>query len=124
MRTLGNIIWIIFGGFMMAVEYFVAGFALCCTIIGIPFGLQVFKIGILALLPFGQTSVVEDGSRGCLAIFMNVIWILFAGIGIALSHLLWGLFFCITIIGIPFGRQHFKLMRVAFFPFGRTIVPD
>ena len=124
MRTLGNIIWIIFGGFMMAVEYFVAGFALCCTIIGIPFGLQVFKIGILALLPFGQTSVVEDGSRGCLAIFMNVIWILFAGIGIALSHLLWGLLFCITIIGIPFGRQHFKLMRVAFFPFGRTIVPD
>lgn len=124
MRTLGNIIWIVFGGFMMAVEYFVAGFALCCTIIGIPFGLQVFKIGILALLPFGQTSVVEDGSRGCLAIFMNVIWILFAGIGIALSHLLWGLFFCITIIGIPFGRQHFKLMRVAFFPFGRTIVPD
>lgn len=124
MRTLGNIIWIVFGGFMMAVEYFVAGFALCCTIIGIPFGLQVFKIGILALLPFGQTSVVEDGSRGCLAIFMNVIWILFAGIGIALSHLLWGLLFCITIIGIPFGRQHFKLMRVAFFPFGRTIVPD
>lgn len=124
MRTLGNIIWIIFGGFMMAVEYFVAGFALCCTIIGIPFGLQVFKIGILALLPFGQTSVVEDGSRGCLAIFMNVIWVLFAGIGIALSHLLWGLFFCITIIGIPFGRQHFKLMRVAFFPFGRTIVPE
>lgn len=124
MRTLGNIIWIVFGGFMMAVEYFVAGFALCCTIIGIPFGLQVFKIGILALLPFGQTSVVEDGSRGCLAIFMNVIWVLFAGIGIALSHLLWGLFFCITIIGIPFGRQHFKLMRVAFFPFGRTIVPD
>lgn len=124
MRTLGNIIWIIFGGFMMAVEYFVAGFALCCTIIGIPFGLQVFKIGILALLPFGQTSVVEDGSRGCLAIFMNVIWILFVGIGIALSHLLWGLFFCITIIGIPFGRQHFKLMRVAFFPFGRTIVPE
>lgn len=124
MRTLGNIIWIVFGGFMMAVEYFVAGFALCCTIIGIPFGLQVFKIGILALLPFGQTSVVEDGSRGCLAIFMNVIWVLFAGIGIALSHLLWGLFFCITIIGIPFGRQHFKLMRVAFFPFGRTIVPE
>lgn len=108
----------------MAVEYFVAGFALCCTIIGIPFGLQVFKIGILALLPFGQTSVIEDGSRGCLAIFMNVIWILFAGIGIALSHLFWGLLFCITIIGIPFGRQHFKLMRVAFFPFGRTIVPD
>ena len=124
MRTLGNIIWIVFGGFMMAVEYFVAGFALCCTIIGIPFGLQVFKIGILALLPFGQTSVVEGGSRGCLAIFMNVIWVLFAGIGIALSHLLWGLFFCITIIGIPFGRQHFKLMRVAMFPFGRTVVPD
>lgn len=124
MRTLGNIIWIVFGGFMMAVEYFVAGFALCCTIIGIPFGLQVFKIGILALLPFGQTSVVEDDSRGCLAIFMNVIWVLFAGIGIALSHLLWGLFFCITVVGIPFGLQHFKLMRVAMFPFGRTVVPE
>lgn len=108
----------------MAAEYFVAGFALCLTIIGIPFGLQVFKIGILALLPFGQTSVVEDGSRGCLAIIMNVIWIFIGGIWIALSHLLWGLLFCITIIGIPFGRQHFKLMRAALFPFGRVVVPD
>ena len=124
MRILGNIIWVIFGGFMMAVEYFVAGFALCCTIIGIPFGLQVFKIGILALLPFGQTSVVEGGSRGCLEIIMNVIWIFIGGIWIALSHLLWGLIFCITVVGIPFGLQHLKLMRVAMFPFGRTVVPD
>ena len=123
MSVLGNIIWLGFGGFFMALEYLVSGFLLCCTIIGIPFGLQVFKIGLVALLPFSQTTVVEEGSRSCLEIIMNVIWFI-GGIWIALSHLGWGLLFCITIVGIPFGIQHFKLMRVALFPFGRTVIPS
>ena len=113
MSVLGNIIWLGFGGFFMALEYLVSGFLLCCTIIGIPFGLQVFKIGLVALLPFSQTTVVEE-----------VIWFFIGGIWIALSHLGWGLLFCITIVGIPFGIQHFKLMRVALFPFGRTVIPS
>lgn len=124
MSVLGNIIWLVFGGFFIALEYLVSGFLLCCTIIGIPFGLQVFKIGLIALLPFSQTTVVEEGSRSCLEIIMNVIWFFIGGIWIALSHLGWGLLFCITIVGIPFGIQHFKLMRVALFPFGRTVIPS
>ena len=124
MSVLGNIIWLVFGGFFMALEYLVSGFLLCCTIIGIPFGLQVFKIGLVALLPFSQTTVVEEGSRSCLEIIMSVIWFFIGGIWIALSHLGWGLLFCITIVGIPFGIQHFKLMRVALFPFGRTVIPS
>lgn len=124
MSVLGNIIWLVFGGFFMALEYLVSGFLLCCTIIGIPFGLQGFKIGLVALLPFSQTTVVEEGSRSCLEIIMNVIWFFIGGIWIALSHLGWGLLFCITIVGIPFGIQHFKLMRVALFPFGRTVIPS
>ena len=124
MSVLGNIIWLVFGGFFIALEYLVSGFLLCCTIIGIPFGFQGFKIGLVALLPFSQTTVVEEGSRSCLEIIMNVIWFFIGGIWIALSHLGWGLLFCITIVGIPFGIQHFKLMRVALFPFGRTVIPS
>ena len=124
MSVLGNIIWLVFGGFFIALEYLVSGFLLCCTIIGIPFGLQGFKIGLVALLPFSQTTVVEEGSRSCLEIIMNVIWFFIGGIWIALSHLGWGLLFCITIVGIPFGIQHFKLLRVALFPFGRTVIPS
>ena len=124
MSVLGNIIWLVFGGFFIALEYLVSGFLLCCTIIGIPFGLQGFKIGLVALLPFSQTTVVEEGSRSCLEIIMNVILFFIGGIWIALSHLGWGLLFCITIVGIPFGIQHFKLMRVALFPFGRTVIPS
>lgn len=122
MSLLGNIIWIIFGGLLLALEYFVAGILLCCTIIGIPFGLQAFKIGLLALLPFGQQSVPTQQGSGCLSVVMNIIWIFIGGIWIALTHLVFGLLFCITIIGIPFGLQHFKLMALAFTPFGRTVV--
>ena len=124
MSVLGNIIWLVFGGFFIALEYLVSGFLLCFTIIVIPFWLQGFKIGLVALLPFSQTTVVEEGSRSCLEIIMNVIWFFIGGIWIALSHLGWGLLFCITIVGIPFGIQHFKLMRVALFPFGRTVIPS
>lgn len=121
MKTLGNIIWVIFGGFMIALEYFIAGFLLMITIIGIPFGLQAFKLGILALWPFGHKVVEDSTSSGCLSLVMNIIWIIIGGFWIALTHLFWGVLFCITIIGIPFGMQHFKLIHLAFVPFGKKI---
>ncbi|MDR2950424.1 MAG: YccF domain-containing protein [Prevotella sp.] len=121
MKTLGNIIWVIFGGFMIALEYFIAGFLLMLTIIGIPFGLQAFKLGILALWPFGSSVKEIENSSGCLSLIMNIIWIIIGGFWIALTHLFWGVLFCITIIGIPFGKQHFKLIHLALVPFGKKI---
>lgn len=121
MRTLGNIIWFIFGGVLIALEYFIGGFLLCLTIIGIPFGIQVFKLGVLALWPMGHSVVSEDYNGGCLSLIMNILWILVGGIWISLSHLLLGVLFCITLVGIPFGIQHFKLAGLALTPFGKTI---
>ena len=122
MNTLGNLVWLIFGGFIIALEYFVAGLLLCITIIGIPFGIQSFKIAILALLPFGKTTVAKPQASGCLSLAMNIIWILTGGILISLTHLFFGLVLFCTIIGIPFAMQHFKLMTLALAPFGKEII--
>lgn len=124
MKTLGNIIWLIFGGLETAIEYFVASLALMVTIVGVPFGLQTMKIGVLCLWPFGsKIKKSEHGmGKGCLNTAMNIIWIIFAGIGIALTHVLFGIVFYITILGIPFGKQHFKMAHIALTPFGREIV--
>ena len=121
MGTLGNIIWVVFGGFFIFLEYVLGGALLCLTIIGIPFGVQSFKLALLALWPFGKRIEYTDSPSGCLSIVMNIIWIFVGGIWIAISHLLFGLLFAITIIGIPFAKQHFKLMALAFTPFGRRI---
>ena len=123
MKFLGNIIWLIFGGFAIAMEYFVSSIALMLTIVGIPFGLQTMKLGVLALWPFGSTVVRTEMAGGCLSTFMNLIWVIFFGIWIALTHLLFGILLSITIIGLPWGKQHFKLMHIALTPFGRTIEP-
>ena len=123
MKFLGNIIWLIFGGFAIAMEYFVSSIALMLTIVGIPFGLQTMKLGVLALWPFGSTVVRTEMAGGCLSTFMNLIWVIFFGIWIALTHLLFGILLSITIIGLPWGKQHFKLMGIALTPFGRTIEP-
>lgn len=120
MNVLGNILWVIFGGFVMAVEYMISGVLMCITIIGIPFGLQVFKLGVFALLPFGKTTVQTPGN-GCLYTIMNIIWFFVGGFWIMLTHLALGILFCITIIGIPFGMQHFKMVSMALTPFGREI---
>jgi uncharacterized membrane protein YccF (DUF307 family) len=95
---------------------------LIITIIGIPFGIQTMKMGLLALWPFGRETKSVPGSTGCLATLMNVLWVFCGGIWISLSHLLFGLLLCITIVGIPFGMQHFKLAALALTPFGREIV--
>ncbi len=122
MKILGNIIWLLFGGFIIAVEYFVGSIILMITIIGIPFGLQTLKMASMAIWPFGRTTRVDVRASGCLYIIMNVIWLLFGGLWIALTHAFFGLLLCITIIGIPFGMQHFKLTAIALSPFGRDIV--
>ena len=122
MRTLGNIIWVVFGGFFVFLEYLIGGLLLCITIIGIPFGLQSFKLAHMALWPFGKDIQMMDYAPGCLSTIMNILWLLFGGIWIALTHLLFGILFAITIIGIPFAKQHFKLVSLALTPFGRKIV--
>lgn len=121
MKTIGNVIWFLFGGCMIAIEYFIAGLLMMLTIIGIPFGIQVMKLGMLALWPFGHKVVEDETSSGCLSLIMNIIWIIIGGFWIALTHLLWGVIFCITIVGIPFGKQHFKLIGLALVPFGKRI---
>ena len=122
MRILGNILWLIFGGIITAIEYFVSSIILMITIIGIPFGIQTLKLGVLALWPFGKTTIPSERSSGCLHIIFNIIWIFIGGIWIALSHFIFGIILYITIIGIPFGNQHFKLASLALTPFGRDIV--
>ena len=121
MNLLGNIIWLIFGGLVTAVEYFISSVILMVTIIGIPFGLQTLKLGVLALWPFSQQVVSSPSNGGCLNTFMNIIWILIGGIWIAATHLIFGLLLAITIIGLPFARQHFKLAQLAFIPFGYDV---
>lgn len=122
MRFIGNIIWLLFGGIVIAIEYFVASLVLMVTIVGIPFGIQTLKLGLLALWPFGRDTRSVAGASGCLGTLMNVLWIVCGGIWICLSHLAFGVLLCITIVGIPFGIQHFKLAGLALTPFGREIV--
>ncbi|MDR1201472.1 MAG: YccF domain-containing protein [Tannerellaceae bacterium] len=121
MKLLGNIIWLILGGIITAIEYLVASLVMMITIIGIPFGLQTLKLARLALWPFGSTVTDGGNSGGCLSVVMNIIWILIGGIWIALTHLSFGLLLCITIVGIPFGMQHFKMAALALTPFGKEI---
>jgi uncharacterized membrane protein YccF (DUF307 family) len=122
MKVLGNILWLILGGIVIAIEYLIGSLALFITIVGIPFGLQTLKMSCLAIWPFGRESRVHSRSSGCLYILMNIIWLIFGGIWIALTHAVFGLVLCITIIGIPFGLQHFKLTSLEISPFGRDIV--
>lgn len=122
MRLLGNIIWFVFGGIFIALEYVVASLLLMITIVGIPFGIQTLKLAGLALWPMGRTTRERECNSGCLSTVMNVLWICVGGIWISLSHLIMGVFFFITIIGIPFGKQHFKLASLALTPFGREII--
>jgi uncharacterized membrane protein YccF (DUF307 family) len=122
MRFFGNIIWLVFGGIIIAIEYFIGSIILMITIIGIPFGIQTLKMAALAIWPFGRDTRVHLRASGCLYIFMNVLWLLTGGLWIAATHAFFGVLLCITIIGIPFGLQHFKLTAIALSPFGRDIV--
>ena len=122
MNLIGNIIWVVFGGLLLSLGYLFGGLFLCLTIVGIPFGVQIMRLGMFALWPFGGEVKPTDNVMGCLPVLMNVLWIIFGGIVVALTHLTLGIVFCITIIGIPFGLQHFKLMMYAILPFGHRVV--
>lgn len=121
MKFIGNILWAVFGGLFISLYYALAGLLFCITIIGIPFGMQLFKMAGLALWPFGHEVTPGPNDTGCLSILMNIIWIVFGGIEIALAHVSLGIAFCITIVGIPFGIQHFKMSILALVPFGKNI---
>ena len=121
MRFLGNILWLLFGGLLIAVIYWLVGLLMCITIVGIPFGVQLFKLGTYALWPFGHELVNGPGQPGCRSTVMNLLWILLGWWEIAAIHLICGLILCITVIGIPWGLQHFKMALSAIFPFGKEI---
>ncbi|OQP68046.1 YccF domain-containing protein [Niastella populi] len=122
MNFLGNIIWLVFGGFLAAIGYIVGGFVLCITIIGIPWGLQCFKLAGVVLWPFGKSIVPKQGGEGCLPLLFNIIWLVCGGLYTAIVHLVFAAIFYITIIGIPFGRQHLKLMELSLLPFSRNVI--
>lgn len=119
MNLLGNLIWIVLGGLVTSVLYILAGLLFCITIIGIPFGVQLIKIGFYAFSPFGREFEFGQGEPGCLSLIGNILWIVLGWWQIALIHLACGLLFCITIVGIPFGMQHFKIAKCSLVPFGQ-----
>jgi uncharacterized membrane protein YccF (DUF307 family) len=122
MNFVGNIIWLIFGGLMAALGYLLGGFVLCITVIGVPWGLQCFKLAGLVLWPFGKTVISDSANMGCLNIFFNLIWIVCGGLYTAIVHIVMGAILCLTIIGIPWGKQHFKLVEISLMPFGKRII--
>ncbi|MEB3189111.1 MAG: YccF domain-containing protein [Snowella sp.] len=121
MSLLGNIIWLVFGGFLAGIGYILGGILVCITIIGIPFGQQAIKLGVATMTPFGREIVPTPEAGSLINLILNLIWIVVIGWGIALTHLTSGLILAVTIIGIPFAIQHFKLIPLALFPFGREL---
>lgn len=120
MKFIGNLLWLILGGLIAAAIYFIVGILFCITIIGAPFGYQLIKVGAFCLWPFGKDVSYGPNAGGCLTIIMNVLWFIVGGWEVAVTHLTFGIACCITIIGIPFGLQHFKLAMISVFPFGKT----
>ncbi len=118
MKVLGNIIWFIFGGIWSALGWWLSGILWCITIIGIPIGVQCFKLSTISLTPFGK-EIIYDGGAG--SFIINVIWFIVSGWELALGNFLIGCLFCITIIGIPFGKQFFKIAKLSLAPFGARV---
>jgi uncharacterized membrane protein YccF (DUF307 family) len=123
-QTVGNILWLIFVGLWLAIGFVVAGIVMFILIITIPFGIQAFKMAGFALWPFGRHVEYTDRVTSPLQIIGNIIWIILAGLYLAVNCLVGGVILCITIIGIPFGIQSFKLIPVVLMPFGAVIVSD
>lgn len=123
MNLLGNLIFFVFGGFLIFLGYVLGGILLCLTIVGIPFGYQCFKIAGGVLVPFGREVRDINNPDTPLSIILNVLWIILPGLELAIMHLLLAAFFGLTIIGIPIALQHIKLLPLALLPFGREMVP-
>ncbi len=121
MRIIGNLLWLLLGGLEAAIGYFTGSLALAVTIIGIPIALQTFKIGLLCLWPFGAEVTESSAPTGCIRLPLNILWIIFGGLWACLMHLFFGALLCITIIGIPFGKQHFKMAGLSLAPFGKDV---
>ncbi len=122
MSFLLNLLWIFLGGgIFVFLLYLIGGVVLCVTIIGIPFGVQLFKLAFLGLVPFGREVNTEGSARGFLDILMNVLWWICGGVEVAIVHLVFALVMAITIIGLPFAKQHIKLVKLALVPFGARI---
>jgi uncharacterized membrane protein YccF (DUF307 family) len=125
MRTIGNLLWMILGGgIFISFFYLLGGLLICLTIIGIPFGIQLIRLGIFALAPFGKTLNYERTGNGCLNLLFNILWILLGGFYITIIHIIFGLIMAISIIGIPFAKQHIKLAAFALIPFGTISYSD
>lgn len=118
MSFIGNLLWLILGGLLVSLGYLICGIVCCITIIGIPFGAQLIKFAGFALHPFGREIDQSKSTDGCFNLVLNILWIIFGWWEIALVHLVFGLICCITVIGIPFGMQHFKMAKLSLFPFG------
>ncbi|MER5622404.1 YccF domain-containing protein [Streptosporangium sp. NPDC002544] len=121
MRTLLNVIWLVFAGIWLAIGYVLAGIVCCILIITIPFGIASFRIAAYALWPFGRT-VVRDPDAGVMSTIGNVIWFVVAGIWLAIGHLLTSIPLFLSIIGIPLGLANLKLIPVSLLPLGARIV--
>ena len=122
MSFLGNLLWIFLaGGIFIAFWYVIGGLILCLTIVGIPFGIQCWKLAVLGIAPFGRDVVESNPPSGFLSFLLNVLWIFTAGLGLTITHLVFAILCAATIIGIPFAIQHAKLAVLAFTPFGKVI---
>lgn len=119
MGCLGNVLWFICGGFLSGLGWAAAGVLWCITIIGIPVGLQCFKFAALSFFPFGK-EIRYGGGAG--SFLLNLIWLLLSGLPLAVGSAVMGCLLCLTIVGIPFGLQHFKIARLALMPFGTEII--
>lgn len=118
MKFLGNVLWFIFGGVISGLTWWIVGCLWCITIIGIPIGRQCFKIAGLSFFPFGKEVIYGGGAASLIA---NIFWLILTGIPMAIANAVWGCVLCVTIIGIPFGKQFFKLAKLSLMPFGATI---
>lgn len=121
MSLIGNLIWLIFGGLLSGLAWILAGLGLCLTIVGIPFGVQAMKIGAATLAPFGKEVRELPDANGVLRIVFNLIWLVLFGWELAIAHFLWACILAITIVGLPFAKQHIKLIPLSLLPFGRTL---
>ncbi|HEX6945950.1 MAG TPA: YccF domain-containing protein [Acidimicrobiia bacterium] len=122
LRVILNIIWLLFAGIELAVVYVVGGIILCLTVVGVPFGIQLFKLAGFAVWPFGRAVVPAPDSNAAVSAIFNILWLVFVGWWLALLHIVFGLVLCITIIGIPLGIAVLKMTGLALWPFGRTVV--
>ncbi len=119
MSTIGNILWFVFGGFFSGLSWLFSGLLWCMTVVGIPYGKQCFKFAEMSFCPFGRE--IEYGG-GAVSLLVNVIWVVFFGLEMALVNFMLGLLWCATIVGIPFGKQFFKIAKLSLMPFGAEIV--